>query len=95
MSAERVQKKRADERTRTADLLITSLNRAVSARTGVSDDCASLQVILMILGVSLSRTYRSVLARLRYGCGKLLDRADVKSGLLFALPPLRGRFPLE
>jgi lactate dehydrogenase-like 2-hydroxyacid dehydrogenase len=48
---------RADERTRTADLLITSLNRPVSARISASGNYADLQVFLLIVDDDLSGAY--------------------------------------
>jgi hypothetical protein len=59
-------KKRAGERTRTADLLITSLIPRILARPTASGDSAYLRGILLLWRGSLSTAYRSVPARLRY-----------------------------
>jgi hypothetical protein len=78
---------RADERTRTADLLITSLNPPVTARTGVSGKYGVLQVFFAVWGGGLSVAYRRVLAGLRYGCGKSVDRLRFFFSLRDSIPP--------
>jgi hypothetical protein len=81
------EKLRGDERTRTADLLITSLIPLIPARTALSGNCAYLQVFLKTLSDGLSVAYRPVPAGLRYGCGKLLS--------LYLRPSARSRYTMN
>jgi hypothetical protein len=66
-----MREKRADERTRTADLLITSLLRYVLSCSSASAYSIDLQEFYSNYGSGLSAAYRSVLARLQYGFSKL------------------------
>ena len=60
--------KRADERTRTADLLITSWLAAILVRTDMYQYVAYRRRILGRGGTYHSIAYRPVPTRLQYGC---------------------------
>jgi hypothetical protein len=60
---------RADERTRTADLLITSLLKHVLARSGASGNCACLGAFRHAGANLVSVAYHLVPARLQYALG--------------------------
>jgi hypothetical protein len=67
---------RADKRTRTADLLITSLLAYVLARPTASGICAQLGGFGPSGAVVLSSVYQRVLARLQYGCSTAVNVAS-------------------
>ncbi len=69
------EKRRANERIRTADLLITNWLGYVLVRPSASGNSAYLCGFGQSSDTTSSSLYLLVSVRLRYGCGKLTDRA--------------------
>ncbi len=86
--------KRDDERTRTADLLITSLLAGVLVRPDASGNCACLGGFRRSGGITLSVACQCVSARLQYGLQYMGGRRFVL-GMRFpaSATPGRGEAP--